>query len=137
MLLITGAQVAPDSGSPNAISLRQYNVARVSGCTSTGSVNPRPAGFTLPPGCAYIDQPIAGADQSTWSFDCGVASRDARGTLAYALTQQGWISCGAVTATAGWAKGTARVAIAEGAGGPGGYPKLTQPTRPAASSSCP
>lgn len=137
LLLITGAQVAPDSGSPNAISLRRYNVARVSGCTPTSSVSPRPAGFTLPLGCAHIDQPVVGTDQSTWNFDCGVASRDARGTLAYPRTQQGWTSCGAVTATASWAKGTARLGIAEGAGGPGGYPKLTQPAPPAASSSCP
>ena len=144
-LLITGRQVPPDSGSPNAISLRDYNVARVAACTPTSSVNPRPGlvtssgriGFTLPLGCAYIDQPIVGADQTTWSFDCGVASRDARGTLAYPLTQQGWTSCGAVTANATWAKDTARLTIAEGAGGPGGYPKLTQPARPAASSSCP
>lgn len=137
LLLITGSQAAPDSGSPNAISLRQYNVARVSACTAaTSSVSPRPTGFTLPLGCAYIDQPIVGSDQGTWNFECG-ASRDARGALAYPLTQQGWTSCGAVVATASWAKGTARLGIAEGAGGPGGYPKLTQPTRPSASSSCP
>lgn len=136
LLLITGGQVAPDSGSPNAISLRQYNVARVSSCTPTSSVSARPIGFTLPLGCAYIDQPVVGADQSSWAFECGT-SRDARGALAYPLTQQGWTSCGAVTATASWAKGTARLGIAEGAGGPGGYPKLTQPARPAASSSCP
>ncbi len=136
VLLITGAQVAPDSGSPNAVSLRQYNVARVSGCTATSNVSPRPTGFTLPLGCAYIGQPVVGPDQSTWAFECGT-SRDARGALAYPLTQQGWTLCGAVTATASWAKGTARLGIAEGAGGPGGYPKLSQPARPAANGSCP
>jgi hypothetical protein len=137
LLLITGAQVAPDSGSPNAISLRRYNVARVSGCTPTSSLSSRPTGFALALGCAYIGQPLVGTDYSQWDFDCGVASNDARGALAYALTEQGWTSCGAVTATASWAMGTARIGIAEGAGGPGGYPKLTQPARPAASGSCP
>jgi hypothetical protein len=137
VLLITGRQFPPDSSSPNAISLRQYNVARVSSCTPTTSINPRPVSFTLPVGCAYIDQPVVGADQTAWRFDCGAASNDARGTLAYALTQQGWTSCGAVTATASWAKGTVRLGISEGAGGPGGYPKLTRSALPAAGSSCP
>jgi len=143
-LLITGRQVPPDSGSPNAINLRDYNVARVAACTPTSSV-PRPGfvdstgriSFTLPLGCAYIGQPVVDSDQAMWSFDCGAASRDARGTLAPALTQQGWTSCGAVTATATWANGTHRLIIAEGSGSFGEYPKLTQPARPAASSSCP
>jgi hypothetical protein len=137
LLLITGAQVAPDNGSPSAISLRRYNVARVTDCTPTSSLRRRPSGFTLPMGCAYIDQPVVGADQTTWLFDCGAASNDARGSLTYPLTQQGWTLCGAVTATASWAKGTARLGIAEGAGGAGGYPKVTQPAQPAATSSCP
>lgn len=137
LLMITGAQVPPDSGSPNAISLRRYNVARVSSCAATNSVNPRATAFTLPLGCAYLDQAVVGADQSTWTFDCGAASRDARGTLAYPLAQQGWTSCGVGLANASWAKGTARIGIAEGAGGPGGYPQLTQPARPAASGTCP
>ncbi len=137
LLLITGRQFPPDSGSPNAISLRQYNVARVSSCTPTANVNPRPAGFTLPLGCAYIGQPLVGTDYSQWDVDCGGASNDARGTLAYPLTQQGWASCGVGLGNASWAKGTARLTVTEGAGGPGGYPKVTQPARPAATSSCP
>jgi hypothetical protein len=137
LLLITGAQVAPDSGSPNAISLRQYNVARVSGCTPTSSVNPRPAGFTLALGCAYIGQPVSGTEFGQWDVDCGAASNNARGTLAYPLAQQGWVSCGVGLGNASWAKGTARLTVSEGAGGPGGYPKITQPVRPAATSSCP
>lgn len=137
LLLITGRQVPPDSGSPNAISLREYGVARVAACAPTSSVSPRPTGFTLPLGCAYLGQPVVGGDQNSWSFDCGWASRDARGSLASALTEQGWISCGAVTATASWAKGTARLLIAEASGSAGDYPKFTQPARPATSSSCP
>ena len=137
LLLLTGRQFPADTGSPNAISLRQYNVARVSSCTPTSSVNPRPAGFTLPLGCAYVGQPAVGADASQWDIDCGAASNDTRGTLASPLTQQGWTSCGAGLANASWAKGTARITVSEGAGGPGGYPRLTQPARPAASSSCP
>ncbi len=137
LLLITGRQVPPDSGSPNAISLREYGVARVAACTPTSSVNPRPIGFTLPLGCAYIGQPVVGGDQNTWSFDCGWASRDARGSLASALTEQGWTSCGAATASASWAKGTGRIGVAEGGGPSGDFPKLTQPARPSASSSCP
>jgi hypothetical protein len=137
LLLITGMQVAPDTGSPTAVTLRRYNVARVTGCTPTSSLSARPTGFTLSMGCAYIDQPVVGADQTTWSFDCGVASNDARGSLAYALTQQGWASCGGGLGSASWAKGTARLSVSEGVGGAGGYPKLTQPARPAATGSCP
>lgn len=137
LVLITGVQVAPDSGSPNAISLRQFNVARVTACPTTLSVvSPQPIGFTIPPGCAYIDPPSIGGDQSRWSFDCGTTS-DARGALAYSLTQQGWMNCSMVTATASWAKGTLRLVVVEGAGGPGGYPRLAQPSRPASTSSCP
>lgn len=65
------------------------------------------------------------------------ANRNARGTLAPALTQQGWTSCGVGLGTASWAKGTARLFIAESSMSPGDYPKLTQPVRPAATSSCP
>ena len=43
-----GRQVPPDSGSPGAISLRDYNIARVNGCTPASAVSPRPTGFTLP-----------------------------------------------------------------------------------------
>jgi len=137
LLLITGRQFPPDSGSPNAISLRQFNVARVSSCTPTTSVTARPVGLTLPLGCAYIGQPVVGTDYSQWDVDCGGPSNDARGTFAYPLVQQGWIGCGVGLGNASWAKGTARLGITEGAGGPGGYPKLTQLARPATSGSCP
>ena len=136
LLLITGVLVAPSTGSPGAFRLRQFNVARVSVCPSTtAEVRPQPIGFFLPPGCAYIDAPTVGGDQSTWSFDCGT-THDARGALAYSLTQQGWTNCATVTATATWAKGTLRLVVVEGAGGPGGYPRLAQQTRPASTSSC-
>lgn len=137
LLLLTGRQYPPDSSSPNAISLRQYNVARVTSCTPTTTVNPRPVGFTLPLGCAYIGQPLSGTDYSQWDVDCGAPSNDARGTLAYPLTQQGWTSCGVGLGNASWSKGTARITVSEGAGGPGGYPKITQPARPAAGAACP
>lgn len=137
LLLLTGRQFPPDSSSPNAISLRQYNVARVSSCMPTTSVNPRPAGFTLPLGCAYIGQPLSGTEYSQWDVDCGGPSNDARGTLAYPLIQQGWTGCGVGLGNSSWAKGTARLSVTEGAGGPGGYPKVSQPARPAATSSCP
>jgi hypothetical protein len=100
--------------------------------------DPAPAGFVLPQACLYIAPPVSGADQTEWWAECGAtANRDARGTLAPALTQQGWTLCGAVTATATWAKGTARLTIAESSGSPGDYPRIAQPVRPAASSSCP
>jgi hypothetical protein len=137
LLLITGRQFPSEAGAPSAINLHDYNVARVTTCVPLSSVSPQPAGFTLPLGCAYIGGPLVGSDLTHWSFDCGWASRDARGTLAPALTQQGWASCGAVTATAIWAKGTARLVIAEGAGGTGGYPKLSMQARASASTACP
>jgi hypothetical protein len=97
-----------------------------------------PDGFVLPQSCLYIAPPVVGTDQREWSVECGAtANRDARGTLAPALTQQGWTSCGAVTATASWAKGTTRLSVVESSGSPGDYPRIVQPVRPAASSSCP
>jgi hypothetical protein len=100
--------------------------------------SPSPDGFALPQSCIYIAPPVVGTDQKEWSIDCGAtANRDARGTLAPVLTQQGWTSCGSVTATATWAKGTTRLLIVESSGSPGDYPRIVQPVRPAASSSCP
>ena len=102
------------------------------------SAKPAPTGFVLPQACAFVAPPVVGTDLTAWAVDCGAqANRDARGTLAPALIQQGWTSCGAVTATATWAKGTTRLLIAESSLSPGDYPKLTQPVRPAASTSCP
>jgi hypothetical protein len=97
-----------------------------------------PDGFVLPQACLYIAPPIIGTDQRDWSIDCGAtANRAARGTLADALTQQGWSLCASVTATASWAKGTMRLSVVESSGSPGGYPRIVQPVRSAASSSCP
>ena len=92
-----------------------------------------PTGFALPAGCAFVGSPVVGSGGTQWQFDCGsTANRDARGTLASAFTQQGWISCGAVTATATWMKGDLRLLVAEGAGGsgPNALPTLTQPAGP-------
>ena len=99
---------------------------------------PPPVGFVIPQACVYVAPPLVGGDQGEWKVDCGAeANRNARGTLAPALTQQGWTLCGAVTATATWAKGTARLLIAESSLAPGEYPRIVQPARPAASASCP
>ncbi len=99
---------------------------------------PAPVSFTIPQACVYVAPPLVGADQSDWKVDCGAeANRNARGTLAPALTQQGWTLCAAVTATATWAKGTTRLGIAESSLAPGEYPRITQPARAAASASCP
>jgi hypothetical protein len=136
MLLITGRQFPPDSGAANAINLHDYNVARVTSCTPLSSVTPQPTGFTLPLGCAYIDQPVVGGDQSTWKFDCGWATHDARGTLAPAFTAQGWTGCGVGLGGASWKKGSVVLAVTEGAGGFGGYPQLLQP-RPGIQTACP
>lgn len=126
-LLITGRQVPPAVGASGAINLHEYNVARVTGCLPLSSVAPQPTGFVLPLGCAYIGQPLVGDDQSVWKFDCGWASNNARGSLAPAFVAQGWTCGSPVTATATWAKGSARLKVVEGAGGPGGYPQLAQP----------
>jgi hypothetical protein len=97
-----------------------------------------PDGFVLPQACLYIAPPIIGTDQRDWSIDCGAtANRAARGTLADALTQQGWSLCASVTATASWAKGAMRLSVVESSGSPGDYPRIVQPVRSAASSSCP
>jgi len=125
-LLITGRPVPPAAGAPGAINLHDYNVARVAGCTPLSGVTPQPAGFVLPLGCAYIGQPVVGGDQSVWKFDCGWASNNARGSLAPALIAQGWTCGSPATATATWAKGSARLVVVEGAGGAGGYPQLAQ-----------
>lgn len=100
--------------------------------------DPAPTSFVVPQLCAYVQPPLAGGDQNEWKVDCGAtANRDARGTLASALAQQGWISCGVGLGTASWAKGTTRLFVGESSLSPGDYPKFVQPVRPAASSSCP
>ena len=89
--------------------------------------------FVLPAGCSLVGAPIVGSDYSQWQFDCGTAAnRDARGTLAPALTQQGWTSCGVGLGSGTWKKGDLRLIVTEGSGvpGPSGFPTLTQPARP-------
>ncbi len=101
------------------------------------AAQPAPTGFVLPQACAFVAPPVVEAI-TTWSVDCGAsANRDARGTLGPAFTQQGWTACGVGLATATWMKAATRITVSEGSGAPGEYPKLTQPTLPPASTSCP
>lgn len=98
---------------------------------------PTAIGFVLPAGCSYVGSPVVGTDQTQWQFTCGsAADTNARGALAPAFTQQGWVSCGAGLANATWAKGTNRLIVSEGSGAPGEYPKLSQP-RPGIATACP
>ena len=81
--------------------------------------------FVLPAGCSLVGAPIVGSDYSRWQFDCGTAAnRDARGTLAPALTQQAWTSCGVGLGNATWMKAEMRLIVSEGSGvpGPSGLP---------------
>jgi hypothetical protein len=117
LLTVFGCAPAPPSSSattaPTAI--------------ATASSPPTPTGFALPQGCTYIGSATVVSGQTEWRFDCGTtANRDARGILTPAFTQQGWTSCGAVTATATWAKGTTEIVVAESSGAAGDYPKLAQ-----------
>lgn len=108
------------------------------GTLPASKASPMPDGLVLPQSCVYIAPPVVGADQREWSIECGAtANRDARGTLAPALTQQGWTSCGVGLGTASWAKGTTRLSVVESSGSPGDYPRIVQPVRPASSGSCP
>ena len=126
--LRTGATAAiPQLPGENI--LRTVIVPSVPTPSSAGA----PIGFALPAGCSFVGSPVVGSGGTQWQFDCGsAANRDARGTLAPAFTQQGWSSCGAVTATATWMKGDLRLLVAEGAGGSGSnaFPTLTQPAGP-------
>lgn len=88
-----------------------------------------PNGFALPQSCAYVGQATSegGGLSVMWKVDCGaMANRSARATLAPALTQQGWISCGSGLASESWSKNTSRLAVAEGSGAVGEYPMMTQ-----------
>jgi hypothetical protein len=131
-LLLRGRQVAPDTGLPNTIQLREFMVTQVARCDTSASVQPKPNAFVLPPGCGYVGPATVGTDYSAWKFDCGEgANHDARGALAYSLTQQGWAGCGVGLGSASWMKGDLRLVVSEGSGapGPGGLPILTQPAR--------
>ena len=131
-----------ETGVPNPIfaGLWPPNTAGfvAEGSLPATKVDPAPAGFVVPQLCAYVQPPLAGGDQTEWKVDCGAtANRDARGTLAPSLTQQGWTSCAVGLGGASWAKGTVRLFVGESPGSPGEYPKIVQPVRPAASPSCP
>lgn len=79
-----------------------------------------PTGFALPSTCSYLGTPTADPNtgQVVWKVSCGAtADRDARGTLAPALTQQGWTSCGSGLGVAIWTKDARTLTIVEGAGG--------------------
>jgi len=136
LVQVYGRQVPPDSGSLNAVGLRDFTATRVTTCSPTLSVAPAAfTGFVLPPGCAYVRPPALAFDQSDRLVDCGAAAnRDARGTLAPAFTQQGWTSCVGL-ATATWAKGATAISISEATGAAGDLPRLTQRGRTTAS--CP
>jgi hypothetical protein len=88
---------------------------------------PAPSGFTLPQACAFVAAPVVTADQTDWAITCGAEKdRDIRGTLAPALTQQGWTSCALGLASAQWRKGSVMLGLAESSLAPGDHPRLTQ-----------
>jgi hypothetical protein len=131
-LLLRGRQVAPDTGLPNTIQLRDYMAFKVVRCETAANFQPMPHSFVLPPGCGFGGSPTVGTDLSSWKFDCGEgANHDARGALAYSLSQQGWTGCGVGLGSATWMKGDVRLIVSEGSGVPGlsGLPTLTQPAR--------
>jgi hypothetical protein len=131
-LMLKGHQVAPDTGLPDTVQLRDFTAIKVVRCESTASIQPKPNAFVLPLGCGFGGSPTVGTDQSSWQFDCGEgANHDARGALAYSLAQQGWTSCGMGLGSATWMKGDLRLVVSEGSGvpGPSGLPTLTQPAR--------
>jgi photosystem II stability/assembly factor-like uncharacterized protein len=75
--------------------------------------------IALPSGCQILSTVVA-TDQVEWRIDCGVAmNASARGTLAPALTGDGWRLCGSGLASAIWTKADRRLAISEGSGVPG------------------
>lgn len=132
-LLLRGRQVAPETGLPNTIQLRDFMVNKVVRCESVASIQPRPNAFVLPHGCGYVGSPTVGTDYSAWQFDCGDgANHDARGALAYSFAQQGWTSCGVGLGSGTWKKGDLRLIVSEGSAvpGPSGLPTLKQPARP-------
>ncbi len=89
---------------------------------------PAPSGFTLPEACAFVAAPVVvTADQTDWAITCGAAKdRDIRGTLAPALTQQGWTSCVAGLASAQWRNRSVMLGLSESSLAPGDHPRLTQ-----------
>lgn len=133
---LRGTQFPADSGTPNAITLREWTLRRATSCSPLSIVDPTPSLFTLPQGCAFVGSPVSTADQTDWKVDCGAAAnRDARGTLAPAFARGGWTSCGTGLATALWANSRFLLAVSESSGAAGEYPRLTQRLR--TTSACP
>jgi hypothetical protein len=127
MAYLRGTQFPPDTGTPNAISLRDWTLRRATSCAPVTIVDPTPSLFTLPNSCAFVGSPVSTPDQTAWKVDCGAAAnRDARGTLAPALTRNGWTSCGSGLGTALWRNSRFLLSVAESSGSAGEYPMLTQ-----------
>ena len=120
-----------DAGVPfpvlNAL-LGPYQEGFVSeGTFPATSAKPAPSGFVLPQTCAFVAPPVVGADTTVWSVDCGPQlNRDARGTLAPALTQQGWMTCGLGLGTMSVKKNGVMLGISESSMAPGEYLHVTQ-----------
>jgi photosystem II stability/assembly factor-like uncharacterized protein len=75
--------------------------------------------LTLPSGCRILST-VLGTDQVEWRVDCGAAmNASARGTLAPALSADGWRLCASGLATATWTKADSELSISEGSGVPG------------------
>jgi photosystem II stability/assembly factor-like uncharacterized protein len=73
----------------------------------------------LPSGCRVLST-VLGTDQVEWRIDCGAAmNASARGTLAPALSADGWRLCGSGLASATWSKADSQLRISEGSGVPG------------------
>ncbi len=112
LVQVYGRQVPPDSGSLNAVGLRDFTATRVTTCSPTLSVAPAAfTGFVLPPGCAYVRPPALAFDQSERSFDCPGGTLLAVETLAPAFRQQGWISCATGPGRGYWKKGATLLVV--------------------------
>lgn len=78
-----------------------------------------PFPVTLPSGCRILST-VLGTDQLQWRIDCGAAmNASARGSLAPALSADGWRLCGSGLGSATWSKAGSLLGIAEGSGVPG------------------
>lgn len=97
----------------------------------TTSPAPTPTGFTLPPGCSYVGEPLVTQPVQTvvrtWEFDCGAApDLFAIERLSPAFAQQGWTLCSIGQGRGTWWKGTLQTTVGQSAVG---YPVLTQLAR--------
>jgi hypothetical protein len=99
--------------------------------TPTTSPAPTPAGFTLPPGCSYVGEPIVEQPVqtvvTTWYFNCGAAPDfQAIERLTPVFAQQGWTLCSIGQGRGTWWKGTLQTTVGQSAEG---NPVLTQLAR--------